>query len=850
MAKFCYNCGKPLGEGERFCTACGAFVVESQQPPVQQPQQSVRPQGTAVPPQRPAPQRAPVQQPPQPVRPQGAAVPPQGQGQYTASVPQAPVKGKKKSKGWLIALIAAVLVVSILTVTVGGFVWPGFFKPKQDNYDGYNVYVPEEGETDYLQDISDDALILPSAEPVGASSISFDKKAYTNTPETATVDADHPSADLAGVSVSFGPLCLTDEAQKLEVRSLGTVNDGAYEAVCYDFTLDGEGAEFCGLASLTLPYDASWGDNVFVQYLNENTGAWELKYAEPQGNGRITVYTDHFCTFGVFKYMVDTGKGVTDGNIWNEIKTGNDLETELRIDWAALAGRVREGKLKTDARVSDLTKQPDAYFAERATTVLNNTIAGADYFAKAAKLPGVSKVLGPLGQAITVGKFLVEGHKNGWSKAINKNAADLIMMGVGMGSAIPGPVGWVCAGISFGYYVYSAGSAVATDIKNGGQDSVAEYAYREFTKQYVTYNVKNGQIGTLYFRDWDELRNWTASHKSFFVRDGNRILQVGEESKRNTAWRQVFDNAKAIERNGGMKASEYFDKVVTRYCSAFWSFQRNNPSEFQRFLMNTNAPAGGKLIDYWETPTPDKQVEYVKNMKNSVYAWLKPYVDEMMDQEYFRYVDTIYTYFATMEKSLNEKYTIELTDPSCEYFTSSKYNDHPISLSVGADGEPLFVEYWSRLKTCSLTFTAYAWSKYGCPSTLKILGSKTHVWDFKSIFYIKELTLKPGVNAVTLEEQKDDDQMKKDAEYLKSKGYTVGTLTSDMDKFESMLGADPGSVIGFLRATGKESDQILIYYFKTEAHAAKCATQYYVLRGTRIIYGDQYGVLTGSKWGD
>ena len=788
MSKFCYKCGKPLSEGTKFCPACGTPVAPiAPQPSTPAAPQQVPPQNPVQPPQPAQPQRPAAQQQPRqlPQRPaQQPVQPPQPpqehyilpQGQYAPQQPYAkqpaPAK-KKKAKGWLIALIAAVLVVSILIVTVGGFVWPGFFKPKKDDYEGYNVYVPEEGEEDYLEALSDEDFVLPSAEPAGASTLTFDKSAYKNPPEKASVDIDHPSADLpGGVKVSFGALCLDEEAQELGVVPLGKVSDAdGYSAVGYDLTLNGESAEFCGLAKVTLPYESSWGDNVFVQYLNEETGAWEIKYAEPNGDGTVTFYTDHFCTFGVFKWMVNTGNGTNDGKLWEEIKTGNDLETKVAVNWGALAKTLRDGKLKTDARVKDLTSQSDAYFAERATTVLNNTITGVDFFSKAAKIPGVSKVLGPLGQAITVGKFLVEGHKNGWSKAINKNAADLIMMGVGMGSVIPGPVGWICAGISFGYYVYSAADAVSTDIKNGGQDSVAEYAYREFTKQYVTYNVKNGQIGTLYFRDWDELSNWTATHRNFFVKDGNRILQVSENSKKNTAWRQVFDNAKAIEQSGGMNASEYFDKVVTRYCNAFWSLQRTNPSEFQRFLMNTNAPAGGKLIDYWKTPTPDKQVQYVKNMKGTVYTWLKPYVDEMMEQEYNRYLDTIYTYFLNMEKSLNETYTIELIDPEHEYFTASPFSSHPIALSCGASGEALFTESWFIAKTCTLSFTAYAWSKFDCPSTLKILGSKQSVWDFKKVFLKKDLDLKPGLNTVILTLPEEEGTIVGTWQHEQSDGY-------------------------------------------------------------------------------
>ena len=42
MAKFCQNCGSPLGEGVRFCPSCGSSVPQAAQP--QQPKSSPDPQ--------------------------------------------------------------------------------------------------------------------------------------------------------------------------------------------------------------------------------------------------------------------------------------------------------------------------------------------------------------------------------------------------------------------------------------------------------------------------------------------------------------------------------------------------------------------------------------------------------------------------------------------------------------------------------------------------------------------------------------------------------------------------------------------------------------------------------------
>lgn len=95
-----------------------------------------------------------------------------------------------------------------------------------------------------------------------------------------------------------------------------------------------------------------------------------------------------------------------------------------------------------------------------------------------------------------------------------------------------------------------------------------------------------------------------------------------------------------------------------------------------------------------------------------------------------------------------------------------------------------------------------------------------------------------------------NNQLKEDEKYLKSLGYTVYTMVSDMDKFESSIHADPGSLTGYLTATGPEADGIIIYYFKTASQAKKCSNEYYELVGTRLVYGDQYGVITGNKKDD
>ena len=111
MAKFCSNCGTPLGENQKFCTECGAPVAQQ---PISQPPQNTPPQPQTYYGQ----QQTACQQPPNTYQPpQNTYNTYRQPTPHTYEQPQTqrgsaklPVqKKKKKGKAWLVILILLLL---------------------------------------------------------------------------------------------------------------------------------------------------------------------------------------------------------------------------------------------------------------------------------------------------------------------------------------------------------------------------------------------------------------------------------------------------------------------------------------------------------------------------------------------------------------------------------------------------------------------------------------------------------------------------------------------------------------------------------------------------------------------
>ena len=103
MSKYCRNCGKPLDEGAKFCTLCGARASQPEQPVTQQRRYTPQPQ---------------------------VRVPEQFAQRNAVKAEQSVrTEKKKKGKGVIVAVIAIVLVAAIV-LGVFGFRDGGWFRGK------------------------------------------------------------------------------------------------------------------------------------------------------------------------------------------------------------------------------------------------------------------------------------------------------------------------------------------------------------------------------------------------------------------------------------------------------------------------------------------------------------------------------------------------------------------------------------------------------------------------------------------------------------------------------------------------------------------------------------------------
>ncbi|MBR0303425.1 MAG: zinc-ribbon domain-containing protein, partial [Clostridia bacterium] len=246
MAKFCQNCGSPLGEGVRFCSSCGSPVPQAAQP--QQPKSSPNPQPQANPQPHSYTPRPQVRIPEQFAQRNAARAQQQAYVYQQSAAPAA----KKKGKGGLAAV--SLLLVAAIVVGIFGFRNGGWFR-------GGKEPKPEFGK-------------------VQAS-------------EKGSVSAESPAITLCGVTVDVDTLMLESGKRDVSVSvyESGTEADGTrYEA--YELEM-GKHEDFYVPVAVTFPCRVQSGTDVIVEHYKDGNWMPLLTFVNEEA-GTATAYFGSF----------------------------------------------------------------------------------------------------------------------------------------------------------------------------------------------------------------------------------------------------------------------------------------------------------------------------------------------------------------------------------------------------------------------------------------------------------------------------------------------------------------------------------------------------------------------------
>ena len=636
-------------------------------------------------------------------------------------------------------LCIVLAVVMVAELAVAGFVRPGWFRKE-----------PEDTDTPILLDESFD-----TAESTGVSDIVLTEEDYAVQPECVTVSAgDGGSYQLdSGVTVDLGNNTAMCDGKELSVRSIGSRSDERYEAQIYDFALE-DTSVFAAPVKITLPYDPSWDDNVFVQYYNEDTGAWEVQWTETDGAGNAVFHTGHFSTFAVFRDMVIGKVPVTEDGpliVFLADPSGMDKDIHCCINYAALAYQVKNGP-KED--LSALGNPSDTYWAERTMSIVNNTGSAAGYVFDAANFAeggsvvykGASKVLSKFGYVLIAAKILTQYYRTGdFVGTLSANKADLA--GAALSVAVEmaaGGVSTVLGAVALTLFIFSATESVMEDINLRGTEDYTEYAYRVFTGDNATVIMNRKGLFCSYKyapTEYERLSNLTWNKDEVPLTDKKGLSSAD--------W--VAPLMFISEHYSYENIPKAVENLLTQYVNIFWNVERNDQKTFNSFLENEKRGIFGttSLKSEYKTPSKAKRQEYTARYKAELYAWLMPYLNDIIEQAYFKMLNSVFADAQALEKSLNTQLTFTLADANCDSFAESEYAAYDCSLALSETGDPIWHfspdENWTL--SCSRLMYLYA----GCPAYVKVTNGTQTVLT-------KEFTLDGDAVTITLGEAEEPEE--------------------------------------------------------------------------------------------
>ncbi len=674
----CENCGRELHKGARFCAKCGAAVVDA-------PAKTAQP--TPVPQPQTITEARQFKQAPPAAALKNTATPNNPAAQKSTASPKR--SGGRKT----LSIALAVLLVMQAAAAVILFGWPGVLAKGKD-----------------------DGIIT------GLSAIKPASADYKAEPEKMNVSYDDHRAEFdSGVIVDFGIGNLEKE-EELSVKSLGVKTDGEYEARLYDFDL-GKTDRFPKLVEITVQYDASWGDDVFVQYYNEKTRSWEIMWSEVNGPGSVTFWTEHFSTFGIFKDYVENGGG-SDGPVYVLRDGTPTMMSKCSLNVGALARQMRESNVSVQSLKGGTA---DTYGTESMLSIINNTgtfgsymLSASDFIGEAAggyaKFGALSDAIGKAGNVMTVGKILLQAQRTGnIVKTLKDNGNDIAQMILsGAGAAIGGTAATVFGAAALCLYVYGTTSSIKDSVDLMGYEDTTEYAYRLFTNNYVTYIMKDGRCSFKYAKTEMQRQNltWQATE-----------VQLYTDSRGEGKWMTVFDYLFKKYKDKPEMFVPAINTLIDDYCTVFWRIQDSGNKAFKMFLENSRAGAlsFNTLADVYQTPSKTEQDMYTARFKAEVKAWLKPIVDEYAKKAYIQTLNLALQNALALEQELNETISFTMVDEKHKNFSDSPY----AAYSIGIRQYKYSKDWWTfnEANKYTISCTRFMFLSVGMPKYVDIRKS-------------------------------------------------------------------------------------------------------------------------------
>ena len=709
MPRFCENCGAPLREGVRFCTKCGHQVVWTGSPV------NVTP---------------------------------------NAPVSKTSIRPKKNKNVTLVACLIAVLVVLVGVLVMMSL-------PEGGGRDRKHKEIAQETVQENLpENVQAPVRPKPVKAEVYPPGLAFGQA------ETVGISPERPVAEFGnGVAVDFGTMGFYSEGEMSVKESQVTEMDG-YQCKFYDFKVgNSEHVDLPMLVKVSLPLEEGWyAENAMVRTWDGELGAWIPVYSEADpSTGKITFYPEHFSVYSLF---VEAGKKKDLSEYENKplfryLSDGTPTpNTKVYLDDYALVARIKTRTKspqqviasswlgKSDAKstqfllgcnafgpvtgmsgaMSEGPDGPTMKLIGAAGDISDVSVGGLTLLGEGCG--ELAEDIGNFGTALTyvqlftslyyTGSILETATQN-WD-ALTKMGADYALKKAGMST------GW----LAVVYMAYIAGKRMSEEINLAyhlGTKNDIEYAYRQFTFNYVFVDTKTAKVTPRYVPGADK-DSWEALNMTSNTGGpGRDVVDVQETEVRllpiNTSSTGDLSSQLALIRTGcelqwsallnnianhTSRPTELLytiNNMIDSYCWAFWKLDKRT---MQRYLndQTTSVVSNKKMAEVWKEPTKAEKEAYVAEMKKIIFAANKELIKDLIERSYVTMVNKVYAEAVRMERELNEQLKFTLVDEAVEDFSQSKYADCGLRIRQFEFKGPDDFRF-NRKNNFTTTCTKYAW---------------------------------------------------------------------------------------------------------------------------------------------